>query len=89
MLCHRILPIMMITINNQHSANHDGDHIDDHKGENHQDDNHQVDDAMITKMMMMITKMMMMMMITCLLPCNFSTLTRTDLRWRPLFSRFT
>merc|ERR1711884_88023 len=33
--------------------------------------------------------MMMMMMITCLLPCNFSTLTRTDLRWRPLFSRFT
>ena len=35
---------MMITINNQHSANHDGDHIDDHKGENRQDDNHQVDD---------------------------------------------
>ena len=84
MIRHRILLIMMITINDHHSANHECDHTDDHKGENHHDDNHQVDDAMITKMMMM-----MMMMITCLLPCNFSTLTRTDLRWRPLFSRFT
>ena len=34
----------MITINNQHSANHDGDHIDDHKGENHQEVDHQNDD---------------------------------------------
>ena len=47
MIHHRILLIMMITMNDHHSANYDGDHIDDHKGENHQDDNHQVDDAMI------------------------------------------